>query len=274
MHDDPVSGADHRFPPSPPRHRRGLRSFDVLLLCLLLLAVGLGAPLAVQVAPVVRSLDSRAEWEAAGRAASDAVSAAVSEQPEIVAYQGAFRLPLCRETTQDDAAVLTRAFALMRGTADGDRLYRQLVDKGVCVRVGEIAYNSAYAYAAGDGRGDWSRSYIKIAPRHASPGQVDVLASILVHEATHIERAIARTACSYDDACTVLPNGVELEEEIAAHAAEAEWWIAAYGDDGKRFAFGYDHGENLLIEAYQKGSQPFAAYVRELRGDPREGEDL
>ena len=274
MRHQPVHGADHRFQPSPPKQRRSLRGFDVVLLCLAILAVGLGAPVAVQLAPAVRSLDTRADWEAAGRAAGDAVSAAVAEQPVIAAYQGAFRLPLCRETEPDDAEVLTRAFALMRGTAEGDRLYRQLVDEGICVRIGEIEYNSAYAYAAGDGRGDWSRSFIKIAPRHASPGQVDVLASILVHEATHIDRAIARTACSYDDTCTRLPNGVELEEEIAAHAAEAEWWIAAYGDDGKRFAFGFDHGENLLVEAYQEGAAAFAAYVRDLRGDPREGEDL
>ena len=261
--------------PSPtPTRRHGMRPFDVALLCLLMLVLGLGAPFAVQIAPTLAQLDTIEQWEMAGRAAADALSASVAEDPSVTAFQGAFsRLPLCSGTEQDDATLLTKAFALMRGTSEGDRLYRQLVTEGVCVRVGDITYNSAFAYAATTGNGDWSRSFIQIAPRHLGRYQIDVLASILIHEATHIDRAINDLSCATTDTCTVLANDVELEEEVAAHAAEAEWWIAAYGEDGKRFAFGYDHGENQLIKAYLDGPTAFTAYVRDLRDDPRDGAD-
>jgi hypothetical protein len=110
-----------------------------------------------------------------------------------------------------------------------------------------------------------------VATRHVDDGEADVLAAIMVHEATHVDRYLQGTACSYADRCTLLPNGVELEEEIAAHGAEAEWWIESYGEDGKRFAFGYDYGMNELVEAYLDGPAAFAAYVREIRSDDREG---
>jgi hypothetical protein len=71
-----------------------------------------------------------------------------------------------------------------------------------------------------------------------------------------------------------LPNGVEIDEEVAAHTAEAEWWIAAFGTDGKRFAVRNDYGENRLARAYLRGPDAFRAFVTDYRSDPREGADL
>ena len=59
-----------------------------------------------------------------------------------------------------------------------------------------------------------------------------------------ISTAPSGEACFIDDSCERLPNGVEVDEEVAAHAAEAEWWIAAFGADGKRFALRADYSEN------------------------------
>ena len=94
---------------------------------------------------------------------------------------------------------------------------------------------------------------------------------MLIHEATHVDRAITGRDCARAGGCTRLPNGVYLEEEIAAHAAEAGWWIAAFGAGGKRFAFRADYGENELAEAFLRGDTAFRDYVRDLRDDPRDG---
>ena len=102
-------------------------------------------------------------------------------------------------------------------------------------------------------------------------GLADVLAAILVHEATHVRRAVDGEACFLSDDCETLQNGVPVEEEVAAHAAEAEWWIAAFGRDGKRFAVRADHGLNELAEAYLDGGILFREYVMQIRSDPREG---
>ncbi|MDQ3045750.1 MAG: hypothetical protein M3R06_11480, partial [Chloroflexota bacterium] len=77
--------------------------------------------------------------------------------------------------------------------------------------------------------------------------------------------------CTVTESCTTLPNGVLLEEEVAAHTAEIIWWIAAYGEDGKRLAVRYDHGLNELVDAYLEGEEAFALAVRERRDDPRDG---
>ena len=102
----------------------------------------------------------------------------------------------------------------------------------------------------------------------------DVIAAILAHEATHIHRAVDGTACYYANACTVLSNGVDLEEEVVAHEAEAEWWIAAYGRDGKDRAFTADASENRLTAAYLRGPAAFREFVRDMRSDKREGEGI
>ena len=102
----------------------------------------------------------------------------------------------------------------------------------------------------------------------------DVLAAVLVHEATHVDRAVSQVACYVVDACTILPNGVAVEEEVAAHGAEAEFWLQAYGRDGKDWAFSRDHNQNLLKSAYLEGPDSFFAFVSRMRSDDRDGEGL
>ena len=265
-------------PPSPPVPRRSrfvrtLRTLVILVLVLLGLGaslfVGLGGDLATLRSPSIRT---SAYWRNAAQTAVDRAVAAVAEEPALGRLNGAARTPFCDGVAADDRRPIADAINLMRRTTEGERLFRQLVAEGVCIRTGDIPYNSGYAYVV-KSFGRWSNSYIKIASRHVDAGEPDVLAALLVHEAAHVDRYLSGEACSYDDSCTLLDNGVELEEEIAAHTAEAEWWIQAYGRDGKRFAIGYDFGENELVKAYLEGPDAFAAYVNEIRGDPRELSD-
>jgi hypothetical protein len=239
---------------------------------LALLSLLLGAVLVERHPTLGRLVWSPAIWDEAALTLLDRAIGGLEEEPHFAQVGGTAPLPLCQGVPEEHVEAFRNAFNLMRRTPEGERLFRQLLDEGICVRSGEINYNSGYAYVVQSITGRWSRSYIVVADRHVeAEDEADVLAAILVHEATHVDRYISGAACSYTDSCTVLPNGVELEEEIAAHAAEAEWWIAAYGDDGKRFAFGYDYGMNELVEAYLEGDEAFRAYVLKIRSDDREG---
>lgn len=164
--------------------------------------------------------------------------------------------------------------ALWRATEEGARLYDVLVENGVCIGTRDLDFNSAYATSRWSPVDGWSNSEIIIGDYYVDWLYPDVIAAILAHEATHIDRAISGTACYYVNACTMLPNGVELEEEIVAHEAEAHWWIAAYGRDGKDRAFTSDAAENRLKAAYLRGPEAFREFVREMRSDEREGEGI
>ncbi len=224
--------------------------------------------------PLMRTVATHPEtWGETVDAAVEVAAERLAEEPHFAEVRGTTRLPICDSVSDVDAQSLAYAFNLMRQTTEGERLFEQLVDEGICVKVGEIEYNSGFAYVVQSITGSWSRSYIQIATRHVTDGERDVLAALLVHEATHVDRYIHGTACTYSGTCTLLPNGVELEEEVAAHRAEAEWWIAAYGENGKRLAIGYDFGMNELVDAYLGGDAEFVEYVTEIRGDDREGGD-
>ncbi len=244
----------------------------LIALALAILASGhsglgnLGDNLTALRSPIERTA---ASWRGAAQVVGDIAMAAIAEEPNLGRLTGAARTPFCDDVAAEDQRPIADAINLMRRTAEGERLFRQLVDAGICVGTDEIPYNSGYAYIV-KSFGSWSRSYINIATRHVRADEPDVLAALLIHEATHVDRYLNAEACTYEESCTVLANGVDLEEEIAAHAAEAEWWIQAYGKDGKRFAFGYAFGENELVKAYLRGPEAFAAYVRKIRSDPRE----
>jgi hypothetical protein len=180
-------------------------------------------------------------------------------------------LPICAGVPERYRKPLHRAFGMMRGTAHGRELFGLLVTNDVCVAVADIPYNGGYATSWRATSGVWVHGTITLDDDYLRSRQADVLAAMLVHEATHIERAVNGESCDNRTDCEVLSNGVELDEEVAAHAAEALWWIAAYGEDGKRFAFGADYGENRLAAAFQDGPDTFRQYVRELRSDPKEG---
>lgn len=227
---------------------------------------------------LIQTLTGTPQWrnvEQQGRNLAHSAVAVVAEEPSFSAAGRLASYPVCPSTGADDEQRLERGMDLMRGTTEGERLFDQLVSNGICVGTEDIAYNSGYAYGKQSPvDGSWSSSYIIVATDLLRSGETDVLAALLVHEATHIDRYINDLACNYTDSCTVLPNGVDLDEEIAAHTAEAQWWIQAYGTDGKRFATGYDYGVNRLARAYGEGSTVFDAYVLSIRSDSREGSSL
>lgn len=255
-----------------------LRQLGCLIggLLIVLIPFGIGAlALAIvidDVAPGFLDLDANtavAQFDAA-RAV---ILAEIAEDPHLTPRQPRGALPLCDDVPPAYGRAFRIAFGLMRATDDGSRLYDLLVENDICITVDDLAYNTAYA-SARSVRGDWSSSTIVVDRGYVRSVEADVLAAILIHEATHLDRAISGDACYFegDDACTTLPNGVTLDEEIAAHSAEARWWIAAYGDDGKSLAWSSDYAENRLAKAYLQGNRFFRTYVTQIRSSTREGE--
>ena len=248
---------------------RALRSAIVFALIVFLLATG-AVSLALFAAPRISSFQG-IEATTLYAAVKSVGYASLGEEPHIAPIEVTGAVPICPEVAESSIKPLKRAFALMRGTDEGSRLFDVLVDNEICVLVDDIPYNAAYAESRRTFPDDWSSSRIVVDRSLVRTTSVDLLAAILVHEATHIDRAVSGTACFFQDTCERLKNGVEIDEEIAAHTAEAEWWIAAFGVDGKRFAFQGDYGENKLAEAYLKGEEAFRLYVFDYRNDPREG---
>jgi hypothetical protein len=200
--------------------------------------------------------------------------ASAGENPALPPAEPAGDGPICPDVPPVFRPALRQAFGLMRATAEGQRLYAVIERNGACVGVTELPYNSAFARVRGSPRTGWHDSMIMVDRHHVRSTRANVLAALLVHEATHLDRAFSGQACYVRTTCTTLDNGVELEEEVAAHAAEAAWWIALYGADGKRFALRTDAFENQLARAYQRGSRQFRDFVAEIRSDPREGKGM
>jgi len=200
--------------------------------------------------------------------------ASLGEKPALTPFPPDRPVDFCDGVTALQQSAITDGVALLRATGEGARLYDVLVDNGVCIGTRDLEFNSAYATSRWSPVDGWSNSEIVIGEYYVDWLYPDVIAAILAHEATHIDRAVSGTACYYVDACTVLPNGVDLEEEIVAHEAEALWWIAAYGRDGKDRAFANDSSENRLKAAHLRGPEAFRMFVREMRSDEREGDGL
>jgi hypothetical protein len=204
-------------------------------------------------------------------------AADLGEDPHLASRTPDGDLPLCSDVSEAYDKAFTTAFGLMRATQEGRQLYDLLEEHGICVRVDDLPYNSAYSSSSRRGS-DWSSSRIVIDRRQVRTIGADVLAAILIHEATHIRRTIDGSACFYErptnevDPCETLSNGVMVVEEAAAHSAEAEFWIALYGENGKSRAYNDASYENSLADAYEQGSVAFESFVRRGRSDPREGE--
>lgn len=198
----------------------------------------------------------------------------VNEKPNLATVSPDGDPPICASVEDRYVPALSKAFILMRGTDEGDRLYQELVDRDVCVSVEQLEFNGGYSTSWRLWNDEWVRGAIVIDDDYVTTWEADVLAAMLVHEATHIDRSIHGTSCEVTAKCEKLPNGVFLEEEVAAHTAEAQWWEAAYGKNGKALTFGHDYGENALLAAYLRGPDAFDQFVRNLRSDPREGEGL
>lgn len=180
-------------------------------------------------------------------------------------------VPVCSGVTNRQEGQIDRALILMRKTREGDRLADQLAEHDVCIGVENLAFNAGYASAQRSWTGDWGDSEIVIDADLLSVAEPDVVAALLVHEATHIDRYIRGEACGAFDDCEVLDNGVIVEEEVAAHAAEAQWWISVYGPGGRRVYSGYGYSLDVLAAAYLQGEDTFREFVIDLRGDPRDG---
>lgn len=248
-----------------------------LLFRFLLVATILFAALSWSVeSNLIDRLDSPTLSQIAGtsRAVIRVAGAELGEDPKLAPRPPEGELPVCEPLSDYEERALRAGIGLMRGTDRGLELYDLLVEEGVCLRIDDLPYNSAYALSRWSSREGWAGSEIVIDTDEVSLLYPDVLAAILVHEAVHIERAVSRTACYYAGACTVLDNGVRLDEELVAHAAEAEWWLDAFGNDGKDYAFRSDHAQNQLAAAYLRGNSAFREFVTEGRGDPREGEGI
>lgn len=198
----------------------------------------------------------------------------IGERPHLTPRYPEKAVRYCSGTSENDRRAITEGIALLRATDAGSALYDVVEREGICIGVGELDFNSAFARSRWSPAVGWSESEIVIGSKYVDWLYPDIVAAILAHEATHIERAVDGTACYYANACTTLPNGVDLEEEIVAHQAEAEWWIAAYGRDGKDRAFTIDVSENRLKAAFLQGPEAFRTYVREMRSDEREGEGI
>jgi len=207
--------------------------------------------------------------EAAGRVAI-VVLDDIGESPGLDPASPAREYPIDTQVPDVYTEVLERAFDLVRATDEGERLFEVLIDNDVLVSVENIPYNAGYTQTRWSALG-WVDSRVVIDSDAVRSRDLDSLASILIHEAVHVDRAVDGSACFYADACEELANGVNIEEEIAAHAIQAVFWRELYGSDGKRFAFGPDSGENALLDAWHNGTAAFERYVREIRGDDREG---
>jgi len=200
--------------------------------------------------------------------------ATLGEQPHLTPNPPESPVLFCDGVSRFDQQAIDEGIALLRATDAGAALYDLLEREGVCIGVGQFTFNSAFARSRWSPAAGWSESEIVLGEQYVDWLYPDIVAAILAHEATHIERAVTGTACYFANACTTLPNGVELEEEIVAHQAEAEWWIAAYGKDGKDRAFTVDVSENRLKAAYLQGPDAFRSFIREMRSDEREGEGI
>lgn len=176
---------------------------------------------------------------------------------------------LCNGTPLADGVLLERGFALMRTTIEGSALYDEMLRNDVCFTTADLAGHAGFAHAIPSPAGGWQWSYVVVDRDHLQLAGADILATTLVHEAAHISRAIGQRDCWRSQTCTILDNGVVLDEELEAHASEARWWIATYGADGKRgTAFG-EAWENQLANAYLTGPTFFRDHVVMLRGsDP------
>jgi hypothetical protein len=259
-------------PPSSSRSKDTPAGLLAVAILLLIFNIVLGSLVAGQ-HPGISSIFSQSPavlFEATSHSLVDSIN----EQPNLASVASDTHPPICDSVDDQFVPALTKSFLLMRGTDEGSRLYDELVAREVCVSIDHLDFNGGYSTSWRDWNGNWSRGAIVIDDDYVTTWEADVLAAMLVHEATHIDRAIHGRSCEVSRRCERLPNGVDLEEEMAAHAAEARWWEAAYGDDGKSFTIGHDYGENVLLEAYLDGPKAFEDFVRDLRSDPREGEGL
>jgi hypothetical protein len=180
---------------------------------------------------------------------------------------GPKKITYCAGVTTSEQATIFRAVGEMRRTKEGNHLANEILGKSVCFGVEEIAYNGGY-FSMRTGPSGPAEYRIIIDRTVLQTLTDEENGALLVHEAAHAHRAFAGTNCGETEDCALLPNGIAISEEVAAHAAEARFWIEIHGSDDT--LSGNSYYDNLTA-AYQEGPEVFRAYVIELRSDSREG---
>ena len=192
-----------------------------------------------------------------------------NSSPSTVALSG---LTYCGTMSDDDHKRLEQAAEVMRTTDEGKSLEGGLIAHKTCIEVEKLDPDVAGVTEIAWNGSQYAVTDIAIAQELPDRLRKEELAAVLVHEAMHARRTWLGENCVQTDACETLSNGVELEEEEAAHAAEARFWIALYGSGG--YHPGILHsmtGDSLflnnLVDAYESGPDAFRKFVKAYRED-------
>lgn len=185
---------------------------------------------------------------------------------------------LCESLPKREADRLNAGVEAMRSAGDGQSLASLLVANDVCIDVDDLP-DDTLAYFGRARRGWVVVSFIVFDRDTLLFVTPDELAAIAVHEATHARRRISGSDCYETDSCELMPNGVALNEEVAAHLAEARWWEALHGKNGTWTGASYtgtvfSEQLNELLRYEQQGYGVFKTYVSLLLSDPAEGDPL
>jgi hypothetical protein len=236
-----------------------------------------------------RSAWWRSPWSLAGALLSLLVVASLVLGPNLPRLGGgepeptAPRVPpsglaYCDGVAANDRARIEWATTEMRRVEEGSVLFDAVLDLDLCVGTEDLPYNAGYT-SLQSLDGDWTVEKIVLATDVVRRLNPDETAAILVHEATHADRANRGVNCYQTRACTFLPNGIPIEEEVAAHAAEAAFWIALHGPTGTRTGTSWTGGwgaawENELARAAKEGPDALRDFVIRTRSSSQEGEGI
>jgi hypothetical protein len=183
-------------------------------------------------------------------------------------------LAFCEGVSTKDRNRIERAAIKMGQAGEASELLAMLIDEQICIGTEDLDYLAGYTEAGGS---IWRPEVRHImldtgTLRHTLP---DEAAAILVHEATHAARVFDGSSCFLTSDCQILTNGNEVEEEVAAHAAEARFWIEIHGHSGTRTGSSWtgtavSRFENSLVFAYGLGPEHFEEFVIRIRSSPIE----
>ncbi|MDQ2683143.1 MAG: hypothetical protein M3Y37_06415 [Chloroflexota bacterium] len=248
--------ATWEWPEEPPRrNRRHVFSLIPVMVLLLIVAVNPFRTTALRVAGLAAATETPAP----------------TVQPSGLYY--------CDDTSDEQIRAIELAAAEMRRTATGRHLQQTFADFPSCIGVMDMNYVAAFTTFNPNLFGSPSAVFIFIHPWVVENYAADELAAVLVHEATHAERLIDKTGCHFIETCQELPNGTFVEEEVAAHGAEAEFWMEIHGPDGTANGVSFT-GEagaaylNRMLDRYLRGPEGFREYVIMIRSDMREADIL
>ena len=183
-------------------------------------------------------------------------------------------LAFCQGVEAEDRDRIERAATEMRRAEEASKLLSMLIDEQICIGTVDLDYLFGYTRYGGS-RLNPRVLYIVIDRDDLRYLRPDETAALLVHEAIHAVRILDGTNCFLTQDCEVLPNGNQVEEEVAAHSAEARFWIEIHGPTGTRSGIGWSGTAgsaylNELVEIYNEGPAPFREFVTSFRSDPIE----